>query len=164
MNTDTMNNASAKTEELLEALLAAQKKAARQTRFAMAANLILSAVLIVIIALAATQIHAQLSHAQESLTEVDALIADAEVLIENANTMVTDNSDAVTDTVNKLNTVAADAEVLIENANTMVTDNTDAVTETLQKLNTVDIESLNEAIANLNAAIQPLSNLANLFG
>ena len=66
---------------------------------------------------------AVINHVQESLTQVDELVADAStliqdstdqinalvgdatILIDNANTMILDNTDAVSETVRKLNAV-----------------------------------------------------------
>jgi hypothetical protein len=45
----------------------------------------------------------------------------------------------------------------------MVENNTEAITETVQKLNNVDFETLNNAIKNLNDAIEPLARFAGMF-
>jgi len=72
-------------------------------------------------------------------------------------------AEQVETTLTAVDQMVEDAGVLIESTNTLVTDNADTVAETVQKLNEVDIETLNDAISNLNTAIEPLSNFASLF-
>ena len=72
-------------------------------------------------------------------------------------------AEQVETTLTAVDQMVEDAGVLIESTNTLVTENADTVAETVQKLNEVDIETLNDAISNLNTAIEPLSNFASLF-
>lgn len=132
---------SERTEELLQV----QKKMLVHTRITMAVNTLLSLVLLVVIVVAIHWISTEADHVESSLAAIDQMVEDAGTLIANTNTIV------------------GDAGILIENTNTMVTENADNVEETIQKLNEVDIEGLNDAIGNLNAAIQPLAEFASLF-
>ena len=128
-------------DQILNELIENQRKLVRQARLTSAVNLIIGLVLIA----ALVTVIPRVRHVETSLSEIDQLVEDAGVLIGNTNTMV------------------EDASVLIENTNTMVTDNTDAVSEAVQKLNDVDFDTLNDAIENLNTAIEPLAGLAGLF-
>ena len=99
MNTELQDR---NTEELLRQLLAYEKKQLRHTRLATFVN-----VLLVVGVLAALVL--VVPRALDSLAEVNRLTASAQELIGNANTMVTENTDAVTDTIQRLNEVDFDS-------------------------------------------------------
>ena len=148
MNTDGSMIAPA-NEELLAELLSYQKKEVRHARITAVSVVVLVVLLIAALAVLVPKAVALISHVQDSLTEVDTLVADAGVLIR--------------DSTEEINALVGDASVLIANANSMITDNTEAVSETIRKLNEVDIEKLNKAISDLDAAVEPLANLASIF-
>ena len=99
MNTELQEK---NTEELLRQLLAYEKKQLRHTRLATFVN-----VLLVVGVLAALVL--VVPRALDSLAEVNRLTVSAQELIGNANTMVTENTDAVTDTIQRLNEVDFDS-------------------------------------------------------
>lgn len=119
------------SKEYLSELLASQKKMIRLTRISFIVNIIFGVILIAAVLILVPQLRAELEHAENSLTQIDAL--------------------------------AADAGVFIKNANSMITENTDEVAGAVQKLSETDIEGLNQAIENLNKAVEPLVSLAGLF-
>ena len=84
------------SEELLRQLLSYEKKQLRHTRLATFVNILL--VLAVLAALTLL-----VPRALHSLAEVDRLAASAQELIDNASTMVADNTDAITETIRDLN-------------------------------------------------------------
>ena len=84
------------SEELLRELLSYEKKQLRHTRLATFVNILL--VLAVLAALTLL-----VPRALHSLAEVDRLAASAQELIDNASTMVADNTDAITETIRDLN-------------------------------------------------------------
>ncbi len=84
------------SEELLRQLLSYEKKQLRHTRLATFVNILL--VLAVLAALTLL-----VPRALRSLTEVDRLAASAQELIDNASTMVSENTDAITETIRDLN-------------------------------------------------------------
>lgn len=86
-------------DELMQQLLAYQKKQLRHTRLATFLSILL--VLMVLGVLAALVL--LVPRALHSLAEMDRLAASAQELIDNANTMVTDNTDAITETIRDLN-------------------------------------------------------------
>ena len=99
MNTELQER---NTEELLRKLLSYEKKQLRHTRLATFVNILL--VLAVLAALVLL-----VPRALSSLAKVDRLAASAEELIGNANAMVTENTDAVNDTIQKLSEVDFDS-------------------------------------------------------
>ena len=119
------------SKEYLSELLASQKKMIRLTRISFIVNIIFGVILIAAVLILVPQLRAELEHAENSLTQIDAL--------------------------------AADAGVFIKNANSMITENTDEVAGAVKKLSETDIEGLNQAIENLNKAVEPLVSLAGLF-
>lgn len=86
-------------DELMHELLAYQKKQLRHTRLATFLSILL--VLMVLGVLAALVL--LVPRALHSLAEMDRLAASAQELIDNANTMVADNTDAITETIRDLN-------------------------------------------------------------
>ncbi len=84
------------SEELLRELLSYEKKQLRHTRLATFVNILL--VLAVLAALTLL-----VPRALHSLAEVDRLAVSAQELIDNASTMVADNTDAITETIRDLN-------------------------------------------------------------
>ncbi len=84
------------SEELLRQLLAYEKKQLRHTRLATFINILL--VLAVLASLGLL-----VPRALNSLAEVDRLAASAQELIDNTNTMVSENTDAISETIRDLN-------------------------------------------------------------
>ena len=132
-------NSNASTEELLSQILVQQRREARATRVAAFAVLLLVIALLAVLAVFVPRAAALADHVQDSLTQADALLAEAGPMIGEIGTMV-------------------------ENANTMLADNTEGVSEAVEKLNSIDFAALNEAIRGLSEAVGPLAQLARLFG
>ncbi len=107
MNTELRDTAN--TEELLRQLLAYQKKEVRHTRLAAFINLLLVLGVLAALFLVVPRVLKLADGVEASLGEVNRLAASAETLIDNANTMVSENTDAVTETIQKLNEVDFDA-------------------------------------------------------
>lgn len=114
------------TNELLQEILKYQKKNARLTRISAIAVLVMACVFAVALAFLIPKAVKLVEGASNSLAQVDELIddtgvvmqnlndisvevntviSDAQVLIDNSNTMVEDNTDAITETVQKMNQV-----------------------------------------------------------
>lgn len=114
-------NESAPHSEHLEELIRVQRKMLLHTRVTTGINMLLCLVLLAVVLTATRWMSAKVEHVESSLTAIDQLVDDAGVLIENTNTMVTDNADTVAETVQKLNEV--DIETLneaIENLNSAI--------------------------------------------
>ena len=133
-----------------EELLKVQKKVLLHTRITTIFNILLSLALLAAVVMTVHWTNEKIEHMESSLAAIDRLVEDAGTLVESTNTMVTDNADAVTETVQKLN------EVDFEGLN-------DAIGHLNTAIQEVDVEGLNSAINNLNKAIQPLTKLADLF-
>ena len=68
-----------------------------------------------------------------------------------------------------LDTVAqdlADADLgsMVENVNTLAADSQTVITEAIKKLDTIDIDTLNQAIADLADVVEPLAKVSKFFG
>lgn len=114
-------NESAMHSAHLEELVQMQRQMLRHTKITTGINMALCLVLLVLIVSATFWVSAKAGQVESSLAAIDQLVDDAGVLIENTNTMVTDNADTVAETVQKLNEV--DIETLnaaIENLNTAI--------------------------------------------
>ena len=150
MTMEQKTNGSEPRLEQWEELLKVQKKMLLHTRITTLFNILLSVVLLVAVVMTIRWTNTKIEHMENSLTEIDRLVDDAGVLIDNTNAMVTENADAVAETVQKLN------EVDFAGLN-------DAIGYLNTAIQEVDIEGLNDAINDLRKAIQPLTKLADLF-
>ncbi len=56
-----------------------------------------------------------------------------------------------------------DIEGMVSNIDDLVVGSSDSLTQAMKKLNAIDIEKLNDAIRNLNDAVEPMARFANLF-
>ena len=115
--------ASGTQEAILAELLSYQKKEVRHARIITVCGIVLAVLLLIALVSIVPKTLTVFNHVQESLTRVDELVADAGTLIQdstaqinqlvgdaaelidNTNTMITDNTDAITQTVRKLNAV-----------------------------------------------------------
>lgn len=93
------------TEALLQELLTWQKKEARRARVAAFFNILLVLALLAALFVLVPRALRLADGAEQSLAEINRLTASAQTLIENADAMVTENTDAVSETVRKLNEV-----------------------------------------------------------
>ena len=140
------------TEELLEEILKYQKRGSRITRIAAFAVIFIVVIFAGALALMIPKAVNLLDHARESLAEIDYLVDETGDLITNTNNLV-----------ENFNDLSDGTTALIDNANKMISDNTDAITETVQKLNDVDFETLNQAIQDFSAVVEPLSKFFKRF-
>ncbi len=97
------------TEELLRQLLAYQKKEVRQTRLTVLVSFLLVLGILAALVMVVPRVLKLADGAESTLAEVNRIAASAEELIGSANTMVTENTDAVTETIRKLNEVDFDS-------------------------------------------------------
>ena len=58
---------------------------------------------------------------------------------------------------------SADLESMVEDVDALVTTSQSAVEQAAEKMNAIDIDTLNQAIKDLAAVVQPLANFFNLF-
>ena len=109
------------TSELLWQLLAYQKKAERHARVTACVSVLLALVILAALVLAVPRAVQLARGAETALAKVESISDEAEELVVNANTMVLKNTDAVTETIRKLN------ELDIESLNTAIRNLGDAV-------------------------------------
>ena len=57
----------------------------------------------------------------------------------------------------------ADLSGTVSNVDTLVATGQESLEQTMAKLNTIDFETLNAAIEDLAAVVEPMSRLANMF-
>lgn len=108
--------------DILSELLKYEKKELRQGRIASLANMILVVAVLIALAVLLPRAMEVFTHIETSMTEVDELIRDAGMLIHNTNDLVEDNADALTDTVERMQSVDFDK------LNQAITDLQEAVT------------------------------------
>lgn len=90
------------------------------------------------------------------------LVPKAANLLNEAQEILEDTSEAV----GELNQIAADLEEadlpgLIRNTQGLISQSSEGVSQSLQKIETLDIDTMNQAIADLASIVEPL---AKLFG
>ena len=126
--------------ERIEASNAAQEKYARkQYRMSRLTALVSVVILAIIVYISVT------------------LIPQVHTTLQSVNYMMEDLN-AITDEL-----AAADLEQMIENVDHLVVSSEANIQEALKKLNALDIETLNQAIQNLNDAVAPLASFFHQF-
>jgi hypothetical protein len=95
--------------ELLRQLLAYQKKEARHARVTAWVSFLLALVILAALVLAVPKAVKLVKGVETTLAKVDVMTDAAEELVANANTMVLKNTDAVTETIRKLNELDFDS-------------------------------------------------------
>ena len=105
----------------------------------------------------------ELSVPLEELTvQVQDLVVEADTVIGNlaveAETVMEDLG-VVAETL-----AAADLGSIVENVNTLAADSQSAVADAMKKLDTIDIETLNKAIQDLAAVVEPLAKVSRILG
>ena len=83
--------------------------------------------------------------------ELPELVAQMEVVLGNLEQVSTDLA-------------AVDFSGVIDGVNTLVQTGQSSLSDTVAKLNSIDFESLNKAIANLSAVIEPMAKFFKVFG
>ena len=84
------------------------------------------------------------------IPQLESMVSQAEILLRDL--------DAVTKELSKL-----DLSQMVENINDLVTTSQSGVEEALEKLNGIDLETLNTAIDDLAAVVEPLANFFSRF-
>lgn len=72
-------------------------------------------------------------------------------------------SDTLESTMKTADSALASASSAAETANRIAADNADAVAEALEKFNSVNFNTLNKAITDLAAIVEPLAKMSNFF-
>ena len=72
---------------------------------------------------------------------------------------VMDNLDSVTQALTD-----ADLGSMVKNVNVLAADSQTVVSAAMKKLDTIDIDTLNKAIRDLAAVVEPLAKVSNFFG
>ena len=135
--------------ELMNELLKTQKKQLKTTRvLTVFTGLVLAAVLVCSIVL--------LPNLYKTIKQANTLMAEANLSLDSVDTLVADVDTLVTDNTEALTAALGNINVLME-------ENTDSVTEALDNINKVDFDELNRAIKNLSDVIQPLADFFNRF-
>ena len=152
------------TQQLLSEIADCQRRAQRRERITAIACIILALTLTTVCAVVIPRIMGIAGRIETALGDIEEITAGAETFFTNANAMVEENSQAMTDAVQKLNGVDIDTlNDAIGQLNEVVGENSDNVTEAIKKLNGVDFEKLNKAITDLSDAVHPLGEFARLF-
>ena len=100
---------------------------------------------------AANELLALAAPLQDVMTQVQDMALEADTVMGNLNTVTQALADA-------------DLGSMVDSVNTLATDSQSAVTEAMQKLETIDIDTLNQAIADLADVVEPLAKVSKFFG
>lgn len=92
------------------------------------------------------------------LTEISAIVTEIPGIVSQMQEVLT-NLQEVTEKL-----TAVDFGGMIDGVNSLVESGQSGLEQTVQKLNSIDFASLNKAIKNLEAVVEPLANFFKVFG
>ena len=141
-NEETLKNAN---EDVLAQILKYQKKEARNSKILAIAVIVMAAAFLISLGIVVPKVYTFIGELQDTIVEVDNLIVDV-------NSITKDVSD-----------LAGNVNNLVDNTNDMVTENMGAISEIVQSINDVDFDTLNKAITDLSAVVEPLGNMVRFF-
>ncbi len=84
------------------------------------------------------------------LPKINATFEDLNTVMENVETITEELS-------------SIDIEGMVGNIDDLVVGSSDSLGQAMKKINAIDIEKLNDAIRNLNDAVEPMARFANMF-
>lgn len=87
------------------------------------------------------------------------LLDDISKTVKNADTAVSQ----VQNSISELDAAIADMDTMVTNIDDLVVTNTDSLNEAVQKLNDIDFDTLNKAINDFSATVEPLANFFGRF-
>ena len=135
--------------QMTELLAQIEKNSRRQARFAavqcglsLAAAVFCGVTLVLVLRL--------LPQIDEALPQITGVMTQLQSVLSNLET-----------TTEQLSSI--DLSGMVENVNTLVITAQEGLTETMKKLDTVDFKTLNKAIADLSAVVEPLSKFIKAF-
>lgn len=134
-------------KELLEQINASLEKQNRLARW----QLILTAVLMTSCIILALLVFDLLPKVQELIPAIQNLIVQVETTLTDLQTITTQLAEA-------------DLKGMVDNVDQLVGSSQIAVEETMNKMNALDLNTLNKAIKDLAAVIEPMAKFFNLFG
>lgn len=150
--------------ELLEEILRQQKKEVRHSRIVSCFCLVLVAALLTVGIIVAPRIIRIANKAETSIDTFDTFMSESQQtlskvnsFVNGANDLLADNTQALSEAIEKLNSVdyAALGETLQQTGTTL--------RQTGEKLQSIDFETLNNAIRELESVVKPLSDFFSVF-
>lgn len=138
--------------ELLEQILEENKKRTLYARISMFVSMTALAILILCLVIELPKINVLVTKAETAL-------ADVQTTLENAQTALTQVESAATGLVGMSDSITATSTSL----NTFVSDNAETIAAAMEKIDSIDYEGLNNAIQDLQDAVEPFANLVNRF-
>ena len=100
----------------------------------------------------------------EPVPKVEAMVGQAELILGNLETATQELADMdVAALIQQMQSLLTNLDSLVSNVDTLVTTNQDGLVETLEKISAIDIETLNKAIKDLSAVIEPLAKFFSAF-
>ena len=110
-----------------------------------------------------------LSGAVSQLTKVIAPLEDVVSQVESVATQVkgmTGQAEIILDNMETVTQELADADLtgMVENVNDLTEESQTVVADAMEKLDTIDIATLNKAIKDLAAVVEPLAKISQIFG
>ena len=152
--------------ELLVEMAKAEREASRRQLISSVAVLVIACIVAAAVLLIVPKVFTLFDDAQKLMSDVqgsvkklDDLIDDTGESMEKASAML----DEIAPTVEGLDQTMGGINTMVDGINSLVTTNSENLAEAIAKLNGIDFETLNKAIADLEATVQPLANFFGAF-
>ncbi|MBR3276688.1 MAG: hypothetical protein IKG08_08845 [Eubacterium sp.] len=108
-------------EKLLAEMVRYQKKLERNTKITSIVNIVLCIVLVIAFAVVVPTIRVQMGKLEESMGKIDRMVQSVDEFVGNANAVIVENADTVTEAMQKLNGIEFDVlnEAIVNLNNTV---------------------------------------------
>ena len=99
-----------------------------------------------------------------AIPRVEGMVVEAEAILGNLETTTQELAGMdVSALAGQMQSLLGNVDSLVSNVDSLVSTNQDGLVETLEKINAIDFASLNKAIKDLSAVIEPLANFFKAF-
>ncbi len=149
-------------QDLLRELLEQQKKSTRRGWITVGVLAVLTAAMLVALAVLVPTLLRTLNQAYDTLKDTQTVVLQAKDTMDTVDSLAEQaqkSFGAVEDLSKQASASLSSIDTMVGNVDALVVENTQALSNAIEKLNTIDLEKLNQSIDDLNAVVTPLLKL-----
>ena len=159
-NIRTQDLQQADDHTLLVELVKSQRQSSTRQMIASIFVVVIALIMAVAVAVIVPKAMSLMSDLQASLGQINTLVSEAQESVEKIDDMLVE----IQPTVDSLGGAIENIDGMVGNLDSMITDNSENLKAAIEKMNGIDFDTLNQAIAELEATVQPFANFFGGFG